>query len=45
MIDYFLIQIVMLLNNPEMMTANEDVLKQLLQGKDTKSIEKLKYFI
>lgn len=30
LIDYFLIQILLLLNNSDMVTANEDILQQLL---------------
>jgi hypothetical protein len=33
LIDYFLIQVILLLNNSEMITVNEGFMKQLLQQK------------
>lgn len=44
LIDYFLIQVILLLSNPEMITANENILNQLLSGKG-EAIEKPKNFL
>jgi hypothetical protein len=45
LIDYSLIQIILLLTNPDMITANEAVLQQLMKDSSKKSLENYKYFI
>jgi hypothetical protein len=44
LVDYFLVQVVLLLNNPDMITANEDVVQQLVSNSPA-SLAKVKYFI